>query len=133
MRGQRRTKRQRRHTAGLSVIEVVIAISIVSTVLMATAGALVSSIHATHDAQRIGQAAVFLETVMQDLAAQSYEDVTAFNGNHVLDGESITSSSFAADVTVFNASVGLRQVEVVVTDLRTNAIVGRAATLRAKR
>jgi type II secretory pathway pseudopilin PulG len=119
--------------AGMTVLEVTIAMTIVSTVLLASAGAFLSSSVAVHGAQRTSQSAVFLETVMENLSAQDYADLTNFNGNRIYDGNSAGLSNYAADVTVIQSTVNLRQVQVLLTDLRSNKQIGRVTTLRFNR
>lgn len=119
--------------AGFSVLEVVLAMTIVTTVLMAAAGALLSSLSTMTSAQRMSRATVFLETVMEDLSAQPYANLLAFNGNQINDQATLAQSNYRATIAVFNAAVNLRQVNVVLTDLRNNREIGRVTTLRASR
>jgi type II secretory pathway pseudopilin PulG len=114
------------------VLEVTIALTIVATLLMASAGAFLSSISAVNAAQRRSVATVFLETVMEDLSAQAYVDLPSFNGNRIFDRPTAAASSYAVDLTVFLTAVDLQQVQAVLTDLRTNRVVGRLTTLRSR-
>lgn len=115
------------------MLEVTIALTIVSTLLMASAGAFLSSISAVNAAQRRSVATVFLATVMEDLSAQTYADLPTFNGNRIYDKPTAAASNYAVDLTVFLTAVDLQQVQAVLTDLRTNREVGRLTTLRARR
>lgn len=125
--------RRARSRAGLTVLEITITLTIVTTVLMAAAGALLSSLSAVSSAQRTSRATVFLETVMEDLSAQPYENLLAFNGNTIFDGGTAAASNFDANVSVFTVAVNLRQIDVVLTDRRTNRDIGRVTTLRCAR
>jgi hypothetical protein len=115
------------------VLEITITLTIVTTVLMAAAGALLSSLSAVSSAQRMSRATVFLETVMEDLSAQSYDNLLAFNGNTVYDQTTAAQSNYQATISVFTAAVNLRQVEVVLVDRHGNREVGRVTTLRCPR
>lgn len=125
--------RARQSVAGLSLVEVTIALAILFTGLMATARTLASSVTVVNDAKRMNQAAVFLETVMEDVAAQPYANLLALDGNHITDGANAASSSYAADLAVFQAAADLIQVEAQLTDLRSGRELGRVTTLRARR
>lgn len=117
----------------MSLLEVTIAMSAVITILLASAGAFGSSINAVNSARRTSRASVFLETVMEDISAQSYANLLAFNGNHVYDHATAGASEFQVELTVTQATVGMRRVDAVVTDLRNNREMGHVATLRSER
>jgi len=125
--------RTRRGVSGLSLVEVTIALAILFTGLMATARTLASSVTVVNDAKRMNTAAVFLETVMEDVAAQPYANLLALDGNDITDGDDVGSSNYSAELTVFQATVDLIQVEAVLSDLRTDREIGRVSTLRARR
>lgn len=127
------TVRRAGRRAGISVIEVTIAVSVACTVLLATAGAFASSLTAVHSSQRTSQATVFLETVMEDLSAQTYDNLPAFNGNRIYDQGTANRSNYAVDLTVFLASIDLQQVRARLVDLRTNREIGRLTTFRSRR
>lgn len=119
--------------SGLSLLEITIALTVVSTVLLASVGAFGSSISAVNSARRTSRASVFLETVMEDLSAQSYDNLLAFNGNRIYDQTTAAKSSFAVDLTVFVAALDLERIDAVVVDLHSNREIGRVSTMRAKR
>lgn len=126
-------RRPARRRAGLTVLEITITLTIVTTVLMAAAGALLSSLSAVSNSARMSRATVFLETVMEDLSAQSYDNLLAFNGNTIYDQTTAANSSYSATLSVFTVQVNLRQVDVVLTDMRGNREIGRVTTLRSSR
>lgn len=128
-----RRARTRRRVLGLSIVEVTIAIAILFTGLMAAARTLASSVNVVNDARRTGRAALFLETVMEDVAAQPYADLLALDGNQIADGDTAAESSFRATLTVFQSAVDLIQVEAVLADARTGREMGRVTTLRSRR
>ncbi len=132
---RRRWSRTRaaRSRAGLTVLEITITLTIVSTVLMAAAGALLSSLSAVSSAARTSRATVFLETVMEDLAAQPFDNLLAFNGDTIFDQVTAANSNYSCNLTVFTAAVDLCQVDVVLRDMRGNRELGRVTTLRCSR
>ncbi len=125
--------RRATRTAGLTVLEVMIALAITSTALMATAGAFSSSLSAANSALTRTRATVFLGTVMEDLSAQEYDNLLALNGERIFDQANEAHSSYAVDLTVFLAAVDLLQVQAQVTDLGTQSVITRVTTLRSRR
>ena len=123
----------RRRAAGLTILETVIALAILFTALLASAQTMARSIAVVNDAQRMDRASIFLETVMEDLAAQPYANLLAFDGNHFTDRATAATSMYGVDVTVFQAAVDLVQVQAVLRDERTGRELGRATTLRSRR
>lgn len=119
--------------AGMTLIEVTIALAVVATVLLASAGSFSQSITAVKNARRTSEAGAFLQTVMEDLSAQPYTNLLSFNGNRIYDGAAASSSNYSADLTVFTSSVDLIQVQAVVTDLQSGRELCRIATLRSNR
>lgn len=117
----------------MTLIEVTIALAVVATVLLASAGSFTQSITAVKNARRTSEAGAFLQTVMEDLSAQPYTNLLSFNGNRIYDGPAASSSNYSADLTVFTASVDLIQVQAVVTDLQSGRELCRIATLRSNR
>jgi hypothetical protein len=115
------------------VLEITITLTIVTTVLMAAAGALLSSLSAVSSAARTSRATVFLETVMEDLSAQPYDNLLAFNGNTIFDQATAADSNYSCNLTVFTAAVDLLQIDVVLRDMRGNREIGRVTTLRCSR
>jgi hypothetical protein len=117
----------------LTVLEVSIAMTIVASVLVATVGAFGTSLSAVDDAERRNRAAIFLQTVMEDLSAQTFDGLPAFNGSQVFDESTLVASNFTVDLSVFTPSVDLLQVDAVLTDRRTGREAGRVTTLRSRR
>jgi Tfp pilus assembly protein PilV len=127
-----RTRATRGNT-GLTVLEVTIAFTIVSTVLLASASAFTSTLNATRSAQTRSRGIVFLDTVMEDMSAQAYSTLLTFNGNKVYDGPTAARSNYSVDITAFLSAVDLVQVQGVLKDLRTNHEIGRVTSLRTNR
>ena len=115
------------------MLEVTIALTIVSTVLVASAGAFMSSVSSARTAQRRSMGTVFLQTVMEDLAAQPYDNLLAFNGNTIFDQPTAAASNYSVVITVFVAAVDIQQIQCVMTDRRTNREIGRVSTMRSRR
>ena len=118
---------------GITILEVTIAVAVVTTVLMASAGAFVTSLSSVESAQRRTRATVFLETVMENITAQPYDNLSSFNGNHLYDNTSASNSNYSVDVTVFTAALDLQEVQAVLRDLRTDTEITRVTTLRSRR
>lgn len=124
---------RRASRAGLTLIEVTIALAVVATVLIASAGSFSTSLSSARSAHRTSEAASFLQSVMEDVAAQPYDNLLSLNGQRVYDTASASTAQFAADLTVFTAAVDLVQVEAVAIDMRTNQETGRVVTQRSDR
>lgn len=107
--------------------------TVIVTVLMASAGAFSASLSAVDRAGRLTDGAIFLDTVMQDLSAQDYENLLAMNGNQFFDQTNAADSQYSVSLTVFTSQPDLLQVQTVLTDLRSNQVVGRVTTLRSRR
>lgn len=118
---------------GITILEITIAVAVITTVLMASAGAFVSSLSSVESAQRRTRATVYLESVMENISAQPYDNLPSFNGNRLYDNAVVASSNYAADIRVFTAALDLQQVEVILTDLRSNTEITRVTTLRSRR
>lgn len=132
-RSARMARRRFGRRSGMSLLEVTIALAVVTTVLLGSAGAFSSSLAAVDRAKRMGRAAVFLETVMEDLSAQPYDDLPAFNGNRMFDHTSAADSQFSVGLSVFQSRVDLMQIDATVTDIARDEVVGGASTLRSRR
>lgn len=107
--------------------------AVVMTVMLGAAGAFGSSVRAVSAARKTTRASVFLETVMEDLSAQAYGDLQAFDGNRLYEGTNQATSAFAVDLSVTQVAVGLRRVDAIITDLQTGRELGHVASLRAER
>ena len=105
----------------------------VRVMLMGSVTAFMNSVQGVHRAQNASRGSVFLRTVMEDVAAQSYDDLPALNGDRILDQPTAARSTYAVDLTVFLAAVDLRQIEAELRDLRTGQVLGRVVTLRSRR
>lgn len=123
----------RSRAAGLTILETTIAMAILFTALLASAQTMATSIAVVNDSQRLNRAAIFLETVMEDLSAQPYANLLAFDGNRLNERATAAASLYAVDLTVFQAAVDLVQVQAVLRDQRTNRELGRVSTLRSRR
>jgi len=112
---------------------VTIALAITASVLLASAASFLASIAAVSSAERTSRGAVFAQTVMEDLAAQPYENLLTFNGNRIYDEATAGASRYAVDLTVFTTTVNLIQIRAAVTDLKTGRELTRLSTLRTLR
>jgi Tfp pilus assembly protein PilV len=115
------------------VIEIMITLALVTTGLLAAAGSFSTSLSSVQAAQQQSEAGVFLATVLENLKAQPFAGLLAFNGDRLFDGTDEDQSRYVAELTVFQAGVGLVQIDVRVLDLDTDRELTRVATLRADR
>lgn len=115
------------------MLEVVITLTIVVTALLASADGFVVGLTSAQDSQRRARGALFLDTVVEDLSAQDFEALLAFDGDQVFEGETLAASQFAVDLAVFPAGVDLLQIDAALTDRRTGREICRVATLRSRR
>lgn len=119
--------------AGLTVLEVAVALGVASTMFMALAAAFTTSLQATSRAERMTDGAMFFETVMTDVGAQPYDNLLSLNGNQVFEGTNAGDSEFVVGLTVFSPELGLIQIDAVMTDLDTGRVSGRLSTWRSQR
>ncbi|MBL4770543.1 MAG: hypothetical protein JKY61_05260 [Planctomycetes bacterium] len=118
-------------TAGMSLVEVMIAAGIASVLLMATAATFFGNMKAVGTAKSITSGTIFLESVQENLAAQPYQNLLAINGNSVFNDGVEDGSEYRADITSFQSGIGLIQISVTLVDLRSNVQLGRLVTVRS--
>ena len=133
MRGRTRARRRRNAEAGLTLVELSVALLVVSTVLLASASAFSSSLMATDRAQRLTEAALFLETTFEDTQAVAYDDLLALNGNQIFDAADPAEADYVVDLSVFQVEVGLLQVRAELTDRTSGLQVAQLTTQRSDR
>lgn len=124
-----RTRRITRRS-GFTLLEVVLTASFLAVLLLASSAAFASNLRAVEEAERLTGGALFLETVMEDLQAQSAANLLVMNGNQIFDRETLAASSYVVDLTTFQAGADLVQATAVLTSAETNAELGRATVLR---
>ena len=127
-RSSRRSSRR-----GFTVLEVAIALLIVSTVLVALTGAFLSTAQAVQSAKGVSRATVFLESVMEGLAKQPYDALPSFHGNRIFNRDTQQASNWSVDLAVFPAAIDLQQVDATLVDLRSGRVLGQLCTLRSRR
>ena len=123
----------RGHTRGLTVIEVTLALAILCAAVAASGSAFLSNLAAVRSARRANEGALFLETILQDLSAQPYDALLAFDGNTFYDRVSEDKSDYRVRLSVFASAVDLEQIRAVLSDLRTGREIGRVLTQRSRR
>ncbi len=117
--------------AGVSLVEIMIAVGVTTVLLMATASTFFGNMKSVGQARSLSSATLFLETVREDLLAQPYSNLQAMNGNSFFDNGAANGSRFRADLTVFQTGIGLLQVRISLIDLQTDAEIGRLVTVRS--
>jgi hypothetical protein len=120
-------------TAGVTLVEVSVAILVAAGLLMASAAAFSSSLSGVTQAEKLSGGALFLETSLEDLTAQPFENLLALNGTRLYQGQTAAGSRYAIDVVVFPAEVNLLQVSATLVELSTGREAGRVTTLRSGR
>ena len=117
--------------AAFTMIEITISLLILTVILLSSASAFSSSIRAAAQAERTTEAALFIETVTEDISALSYVEVLALNGNAIFDVTNEDDSNFLVALDVFPVEVGLIQLRMRLIDLRNDREMGRSTTLRS--
>ena len=97
-------QRRRRSRAGFTVIEVTIALAILCSTVAVAGGRFLTNLSAVRSAQRTSAAALYLDTVMQDLSAQPYDSLLTFDGNSFHDQDTVERSNFRVQLSVFQAA-----------------------------
>jgi len=116
----------------MTLLEVSVAALIVATIMIVSQAAFVSSFSATRQSRDVRRATLLLDTVLEDLAAQPYQNLLALNGNVVRDGETLASSSFEVAIQTFQAEVDLVQVRATVSSIADGREIGRVVTVRSR-
>lgn len=128
-----RTRSLRRgKRSGFTIIEVAVSSVIVAFLAMAASMAFSSNLRAVDNAKNITSSSVFVETLMEDISAQGYDNLLALDGDRFFDMTDANDSNFVVDLVVFETTLDLIQLEAVLTDLNTNRVLGQITTLRAR-
>ena len=120
-------------SAGFTLIEVTISAVVLAFLMMASSSAFVGNLRGVSESRRTAEAAVFLETTCENVAAQPYDNLLSLNGSRVYDGLTAASSQYALDLAAFQSQVDLIQVTAVLVDLRSGREVSRSVMLRSNR
>jgi type II secretory pathway pseudopilin PulG len=124
--------RAARSRRGMTLLEVAVAALIVATIMIVSQAAFVSSFSATKRSRDVRRAALLLDTVMEDVAAQPYQNLLALNGNVVTDGDTPSRSRFEVEIETFIAEIDLIQVRATVRDIEDDREIGRVVALRSR-
>ncbi len=117
--------------AGLTLVEVIIAAGIIAVLLLASASAMGESVDSTTMSRELTQGALFLESVQEDLATVSANDIMAMNGQRIFMTTPDAASKYRVEISTFLAAVGLVQVRLALHDNRTGRRVAAVSSLRA--
>lgn len=118
--------------AGLTIVELVIASGIIAVLLLASAAAMGESVESTTRSRELGRGAVFLESIQEDIAALTPAELLAMNGQRVYSNASTWQDAhYRVEVTVFNSTVRLLQVELRLIDQVSDHAVASVHTMRA--
>lgn len=127
------SRRATRWRRGLTLVEVSIASTIVTTVLLASAMGFGASLKTVDRAKSLSRGVVYAETFLEDLSALDYDAVLALNGNQFFDQTTAAESKFGIALAVFEAELDLVQVRARLTDLDTGEVLGTLTTQRSRR
>ena len=116
----------RRGEQGISLIEVLIAATLLLLTSMSMAFAFGSTGLASRTSDRELATLESLESTLEILRDQPYSQLPTWNGNQIQRGDHVVT--IAANVV----DVGLILVELVVTDSKTGSILSRISTYRAE-
>lgn len=122
----------RRQDAGVSLVEVLLAMVMVAVGLSAVAGVFGASIKTGVRSKELSESARFLERVMASVNAQSYDALLAMNGNVIYDEADAAQSRFEAELSTKVAGVSLTEVVIVLRDRRDGREQGRIGTYRSR-
>ena len=117
---------------GLTLLEVSLSLVVVALLLLAALASFSTNLRAVQQAKTTTSGGLFLEAVLESLAAQSYDGVLAMNGNRFYDDADLDRARFATDLTAFTFSLGILQVELTLVELNSGRTLGRATTLRTR-
>jgi prepilin-type N-terminal cleavage/methylation domain-containing protein len=117
--------------AGLTLVELIIAAGIIAVLLLASASALGESVDSTTMSRELTQGALFLESVQEDLATVSPNDILSMNGQQIFMTEPNADSKYRVEISTFLAAVDLVQVRLALLDNRTGRRVAAVSSLRA--
>jgi len=118
---------------GFTVLEVVIAVLILSLVLVTLTNSFLTKPQVSHTGSETSRPALFLQSVMEDLAKQPYDALPRFNGNRILDQDTQQRSNWSLNLSVFQAGVDLLQVDATLVDLHSSRVLANLSTLRSRR
>ena len=128
-----RTRGKRKQQAGFTLLEAVLSGSIVAVLLLGAVTAFSSNLMTVEKSKRLTQGALFLGTVLEDIAAQPYSNLLAMNGNQIMDSPNVADSNYSVNLTTFQSGVGIVQVSARLTDLVTNKVLGTTTSIRVDR
>lgn len=117
----------------MTLLEVTIAMSIVAIVMLAAAAGFARNLGAVEQARTTTDAAIFLDTLIENVEAQAYDDLLSLNGNRVFSGTGPADSRYAVDLTAFLAGVDLIQIGAVLVELPSERELGRVTFQRSRR
>lgn len=119
--------------SGMTLLEVTIAMSIVAVVMLAAAAGFARNLSAVEQARTTTDAAIFLDSVVENVEAQPYDDLLSLNGNRIFSGTGAADSRYAVDLAVFLADVDLLQIGAVLVELPSERQLGRVTWQRTRR
>jgi len=117
--------------AGLTIVELVIASGIIAVLMLASAAAMGENVQSSEASKNLVRGAIFLESVQEDLASLTTSELLAMNGQRIYSEDSWNNAKFRVEVTCFNSSVQLLQLELRLVDQTSGGAVATIHTLKA--
>lgn len=105
--------------------------AVVTVALIVSAKTFASSIEGAGPSKPVTEAAVFTETVLEDISAQDCAVPGSLEGCELSSGDSKDTSKLRAELTVFQAAAGLRQIRLLLRGVREGQEPGHVTTQRA--
>lgn len=131
-RARRRAARQS-GCRGLTLVEVCVSTIVLAVLFLGLAMTIRTNLFAVGSAERMARATLFLETTMESLSAQPFDNLLVMNGDRLFDAADEGASNYAADLAVFPAAVDMLQLRVVLSDLQRGREIARVTTFRSRR
>lgn len=126
-------RQRKKRNQGITLVEVIISAALLAILFLALASSFGMNLKSVSTAKDMVQATLFLETTMQSLSAQSYDNLLAMNGNQFYSRTDATDSKYRIDLAVFTSQVDLLQVRAVLSDNKRNMELSRIMTNRSRR
>lgn len=118
---------------GSTMIEVLLAMVIVSIALAGVAGVLGSNLRVNARSQDLTSGSRFLQEVLASVDAQNYDALLAMNGNSFYDTGASGNARFRVELSTAVAAIDMVSIGAVLRDQRTGREIARVASYRSKR
>ena len=118
---------------GSTMIEVLLAMVVVSIALAGVAGVLGSNLRVNAHSQELTSGSRFMQEVLASVDAQSYDALLAMNGNTFYDTGAVGNARFRVELTTAVSGIDMVSIQTVLRDQRTGHEISRVASFRSRR